>query len=34
VTFLVDGELAREPVLRGPSIAVEDVHAALAALRI
>jgi len=34
VMFLVDGELAPEPVLRGPSIAVEDVHAALAALRI
>jgi putative ABC transport system ATP-binding protein len=34
VTFLVDGELAREPVLRGPSIPVEDVHAALSALRI
>lgn len=34
VLFLVDGELALEPVLRGPSIAVEDVHAALAALRI
>jgi putative ABC transport system ATP-binding protein len=34
VLFLVDGELAREPVLRGPSIRVEDVHAALATLRI
>jgi len=34
VLFLVDGELAPEPVLRGPSIAVEDVHAALATLRI
>ena len=34
VHFLVDGELAREPVLRGPSIEVESVHAALAALRI
>jgi putative ABC transport system ATP-binding protein len=34
VMFLVDGELAQEPVLRGPKIAVEDVHAALAALRI
>ena len=34
VLFLVDGELAKEPVLRGPSIPVEDVHAALAALRI
>ena len=34
ITFLVDGELAKEPVLRGPSIAVEDVHGALAALHI
>jgi putative ABC transport system ATP-binding protein len=34
VMFLVDGELARDPVLRGPTIPVEDVHAALAALRI
>jgi len=34
VLFLVDGELAPQPVLRGPSIAVEDVHAALATLRI
>jgi putative ABC transport system ATP-binding protein len=34
VTFLVDGELAPEPVLRGPKIAVEAVHAALADLRI
>ena len=34
VAFLVDGELAREPVLVGPSIPVEDVHAALAFLRI
>jgi putative ABC transport system ATP-binding protein len=34
VLFLVDGEIAREPVLRGPSIRVEDVHAALATLRI
>ena len=34
VLFLVDGELAREPVLRGPKIPVEDVHAALSALRI
>jgi len=34
VLFLVDGELAREPVLRGPAIPVEDVHAALAALKI
>ncbi len=34
VLFLVDGELAAEPVLRGPGIAVEAVHAALAALHI
>ena len=34
VLFLVDGELAKEPVLRGPEIAVEDVHAALATLKI
>lgn len=34
VLFLVDGELAREPVLRGPNIPVDDVHAALAALAI
>jgi putative ABC transport system ATP-binding protein len=34
VGFLVDGELVREPVLRGPSIRVEDVHAALATLHI
>jgi putative ABC transport system ATP-binding protein len=34
VLFLVDGELAREPVLRGPSIQVESVHAALATLHI
>ena len=34
VLFLVDGELAPEPVLRGPGIAVEDVHAALAKLQI
>ena len=34
VLFLVDGELAKEPVLHGPKIPVEDVHAALAALRI
>lgn len=34
VLFLVDGELAREPVLRGPNIPVDDVHAALSALSI
>jgi len=34
VTFLVDGEIARDPVLRGPDIRVEDVHEALAALHI
>jgi putative ABC transport system ATP-binding protein len=34
VLFLVDGALADEPVLRGPRIAVEDVHAALGALHI
>jgi putative ABC transport system ATP-binding protein len=34
VLFLVDGEIARDPVLRGPSIRVEDVHAALATLKI
>jgi putative ABC transport system ATP-binding protein len=34
VLFLVDGEIAREPVLRGPSIRVEDVHSALATLKI
>lgn len=34
VLFLVDGELATEPVLRGPNIPVESVHAALAALHI
>jgi putative ABC transport system ATP-binding protein len=34
VLFLVDGELAPEPVLRGPSIQVESVHAALATLHI
>ena len=34
VLFLVDGELASEPVLRGPSIQVESVHAALATLHI
>jgi len=34
VLFLVDGELAKDPVLRGPSIPVEKVHAALATLKI
>jgi ABC-type lipoprotein export system ATPase subunit len=34
VLFLVDGALAAEPVLRGPSIQVEDVHAALSSLHI
>jgi putative ABC transport system ATP-binding protein len=34
VHFLVDGEIAKEPVLRGPKIPVEDVHSALATLRI
>lgn len=34
VLFLVDGELAAEPVLRGPGIQVEQVHAALGALHI
>ncbi|HRV80437.1 MAG: ABC transporter ATP-binding protein [Planctomycetes bacterium] len=34
VQFLVDGRLAPEPVLRGPKLAVEDVHAALAQLEI
>lgn len=34
VLFLVDGELAREPELRGPGIQVEAVHAALSALHI
>lgn len=34
VLFLVDGELARDPVLRGPNIQVEAVHAALSALHI
>jgi putative ABC transport system ATP-binding protein len=34
VLFLVDGELANEPVLRGPGIEVEHVHAALSALHI
>ncbi len=34
VLFLVDGELASEPVLAGPGIPVENVHAALSALHI
>lgn len=34
VQFLVDGSLAKEPVLRGPNLDVEDVHAALAQLEI
>jgi putative ABC transport system ATP-binding protein len=34
VLFLVDGVLAAEPVLRGPAIRVEDVHAALSSLHI
>jgi ABC-type lipoprotein export system ATPase subunit len=34
VLFLVDGALAPEPVLRGPAIQVEAVHAALSALHI
>ena len=34
VLFLVDGELQREPVLRGPGLAVEAVHEALGALSI
>jgi putative ABC transport system ATP-binding protein len=34
VLFLVDGELANEPVLHGPSIQVESVHEALATLHI
>jgi ABC-type lipoprotein export system ATPase subunit len=34
VLFLVDGALAPEPVLRGPKIQVEDVHAALSSLHI
>jgi putative ABC transport system ATP-binding protein len=34
VLFLVDGALAEEPVLRGPAIQVEDVHAALSSLHI
>jgi putative ABC transport system ATP-binding protein len=34
VLFLVDGEIVREPVLEGPGLKVEDVHAALAQLAI
>ena len=34
VLFLVDGALAEEPVLRGPGVEVERVHAALAQLHI
>jgi len=34
VRFLVDGELSRDTVLRGPGIDVERVHEALAALSI
>ena len=34
VRFLVDGELAADPVLRGPGIEVDQVHEALAALSI
>ncbi len=34
VRFLVDGQIASEPVLRGPDLAVERVHAALSALKI
>jgi putative ABC transport system ATP-binding protein len=34
VRFLVDGELLDEPILRGPDLAVESVHAALATLHI
>ena len=34
VHFLVDGALEQERVLRGPGLAVEDVHEALAALHI
>ena len=32
--FLVDGEVVKEPVLEGPGLKVEDVHAALAKLAI
>jgi putative ABC transport system ATP-binding protein len=34
VLFLVDGEVVKEPVLEGPGLKVEDVHAALAKLAI
>jgi putative ABC transport system ATP-binding protein len=34
VLFLVDGEIVKEPVLKGPGLKVEDVHAALAKLAI
>ena len=34
VLFLVDGALAKKPVLRGPGIKVDDVHAALSELAI
>jgi putative ABC transport system ATP-binding protein len=34
ILFLVDGEIARDPVLRGPGLEVEQVHAALARLGI
>jgi len=34
VLFLVDGAIVREPVLKGPGLKVEDVHAALAQLAI
>jgi putative ABC transport system ATP-binding protein len=34
VLFLVDGEIVKEPVLKGPGLKVEQVHAALAQLAI
>jgi putative ABC transport system ATP-binding protein len=34
IVFLVDGEIARDPVLKGPGLAVDAVHAALARLSI
>ena len=34
VLFLVDGEIARDPVLRGPGSRSRSVHAALAKLAI
>jgi len=34
VLFLVDGEIVKEPVLKGPGLKVESVHAALAKLAI